>query len=407
MNPYRMIQDRVKKAAQFLNLEDNFTKVLLIPERECLVSIPVLMDNGKVEIFTGYRVQHNNDRGPYKGGIRYHQQVSLDEVRSLAMMMTIKCAVVNIPLGGGKGGVIVDPKKLSIKELERLTRRFAWRIADFIGPEKDIPAPDVNTNAQVMDWIMDAYSQKVGKKTWAVVTGKSLQNGGSKGREEATGRGAQMILQEYLKLKKMEMKGIELAIQGFGNAGYNFAKLMQNCGCKIVAISDSKGAAYSKDGFDIEELKKHKDKTGSIKGFRKLGIKDIFSVPCDIFVPAALENSIRKGEAGRIRAKAVLEIGNGAITSEGETVLRKRKIDALPGVLVNSGGVVVSYFEYVQNLNLESWAAEKVDEELKKIMEKAFNDIAKLMEKSRLSWREAAYALAVSRIVEARKKHGL
>ena len=407
LNPFLMVQARIKDAAKFLKLKDDFSAIFLIPERECMVKIPVLRESGKIELFTGYRVQHNHDRGPYKGGIRYHQNVNLDEVRTLATLMTIKCAVIDIPLGGGKGGIIVDPKKLSRKEVERLSRGFIRRIADIIGPEKDIPAPDVNTNAEIMDWFADEYSRCVGKKTLAVVTGKSLKNGGSLGREEATGRGAEIVLFEYLKLQGKDLKDVTFAVQGFGNAGYHFAQLLFDAGAKVVGISDSQGAVYSPEGIDIHELKKWKDAYDTVKGFQRLDVKDIFSVRCDVLVPAALENSVTEREAKRIKAKTVLEIANGALTVDGERVLQKRKIDALPGVLVNSGGVIVSYFEYVQNLSRHSWSAKKVDDELKKKMTKAFHDLVSLRKKSRLSWSEAAFALALSRVVSARKKKGL
>lgn len=406
-NPFLMVQERIRKAAKFLKLKDDFSAIFLTPERECMVKIPVLRDTGRIELFTGYRVQHNNDRGPYKGGIRYHQNVDLDEVRTLATLMTIKCAVIDLPLGGGKGGIIVDPKKLSKRELERLSRGFIRRIADLIGPGKDVPAPDVNTNSEIMDWFVDEYSTYVGKKTLAVVTGKSLRNGGSLGREEATGRGAQIVLLEYLKVARKDFKSVTFAVQGFGNAGYNFAKLLFDAGAKIVGISDSQGAVYSADGLDIDELKQWKDAHDTVKGFQKKDVKDIFGVQCDVLVPAALENSVTEKEAKRIKAKLVLEIANGAMTLDGEKILHHRKIDALPGVLVNSGGVVVSYFEYVQNLSRHSWSAKKVDDELKKKMVKAFRDLSALRKKSRLSWSEAAFVLALSRVVSARKKKGL
>ena len=374
------------------------------PQRTIEVTFPVRMDDGKTRLFYGYRVQHNNALGPYKGGIRFHPKVNLDEVKSLAFWMAIKCAVANIPYGGGKGGVSVNPKQLSRKELERLSRGFIRAIADCIGPDKDVPAPDVYTNAQVMDWMEDEYSRITGDATGAVITGKSVANGGHEGREDATARGGFYVFQEAVK-KFGIPKNATIAIQGFGNAGYFMAKFLQDAGYKVIAVSDSKAADYAKGGIEVDAVKERKEKTGAVcEGAECLSNEQLLELPVDVLVPAALENQITEKNASRIKAKFILELANGPTTPQAEEILEKRGITIIPDVLANAGGVVGSYFEWKQNKDKTRWTLDKYHAELEKIMRREFNAVYDFSKQKKVSMRTAAFALALQRIEQATKK---
>ena len=420
MNVYENAKFVVKKAAGLINLEPWITEILLAPQREVHVAFPVRMDDSSIRIFQGYRVQHNNARGPYKGGIRYHWNVDLNEVRALATWMTIKCAVAGIPLGGGKGGVICDPKEhdgvkaLSKNELERMTRAFTRAIADNIGPEKDIPAPDVYTNSEIMGWVADEYAKVCNKKieeVYGVVTGKAVENGGSLGRDKATARGGQFVLRECIKAGCSSVKNLEnakVAVQGFGNAGSNFAKLVHSQDkCKIIAVSDSTGGIYNPNGLDPDDVLKHKEKTGSVCAYR--GAHDItnhglLELECDILVPAALENVITKENCGEIKSKIILELANGPVTPEADDVLFKKGIIILPDILANAGGVTVSCYEWQQNLKKEHWSAEKVDMMLEETMRTNAKQVLETAKKHKVNNRLGAYVLAIGRIAEAIRK---
>jgi glutamate dehydrogenase (NAD(P)+) len=397
-------------AAERLDLSPGLRKVLREPKRELTVHFPVKMDDGSVEVFTGYRVQHNLSRGPAKGGIRYHQDVTLDEVKALAMWMTWKCAVVGIPFGGGKGGVIVDPKKLSLREVEGLTRRFATEISILIGPEKDIPAPDVNTNSQTMAWIMDTYSMHVGYTSPAVVTGKPISIGGSEGRHEATAQGAVYTLIDAARHLGMEIPRCRVAVQGFGNAGAIAAQLLAAQGCKIVAVSDSTGAIYRPEGFDPSAILSWKQEHHSVTGFP--GTKDIsnaelLELDCDILIPAALENQITARNAGRIQARLIGEAANGPTTPEADEILYKNGKFVIPDILCNAGGVTVSYFEWVQDLERDFWNIDQVNEKLRRIMTRAFASTLEMSLKEKVNMRTAAYLLAVQRVADAASVRGI
>ena len=406
-NPFKIAKERIEKIAKFLGIEDSIIKILETPQKEVKVSLPIKMDDGKIKVFTGYRIEHNNARGPYKGGIRYHPDVNLDEVRALALWMTYKCAVVDIPLGGAKGGIICNPKEMSEAELERLTRKYVDEIYDIIGPKKDIPAPDVNTNSKIMGWFMDEYSKLAGKISKAVVTGKPIELGGSFGRETATARGGQFVKNAMLG-DMGGKKPLTTIIQGFGNAGSNYAKLVYKEDKDIIiAISDSKGAIYNPNGLDPEEVLKHKKATGSVINYPKavtLPREDILKLECDILVLAALENAITKENANEIKAKYILELANGPITGEADEILRKKNILVLPDILANAGGVVVSYFEWLQNLKEEHWSKEEVDKKLKDVMENAYKNVKEKAEKYGVDLRTGAYILAIEKVVKAIKE---
>ncbi len=409
-NPHENAKNIIRKAAELINLEEWKTNILLNPQKEISVSFPVKMDDGSIKLFQGYRVQHNNARGPYKGGIRYHQDVNLNEVRALATLMSIKCAVVDIPLGGGKGGVVCNPKEMSQQELEKMTRAFTRSIAQNIGPDKDILAPDVYTNSQIMDWIVDEYAKATKKQTkdvLGVVTGKSLENGGSIGRDTATARGAQFVLREavekgYTSLK--ELKHAKVVIQGYGNAGFNFAKLLyQQDKCKIIAVSDSKGGIFNKDGLNPEEVLQHKKTNGTVVGFpnsTQISNKELLQLECDILAPSALENVITKENADKIKSKIVIELANGPITPEADNILYKKKITVLPDILANAGGVTVSSYEWQQNLTNEKWSAEKINNMLEKTMRTNSSDVFTKAKKYNVNNRISAYILAINRISE-------
>ncbi len=409
-NPFKNAQKQIDEAKKLVDFDPEIIEILKYPQRVIEVSIPMKMESGKIKIFHGYRVQHNNYRGPYKGGIRYHPEVNLDEIKALSLWMTFKCAVVNIPFGGAKGGIIVDPKTLSKHELEHLTRGYIDKIFSNIGPYKDIPAPDVYTNAQVMAWIMDEYSHIAQEHTPAVVTGKPVENEGSLGRDTATAQGGVYVLLGYLSHKNMDIKSASIAIQGFGNAGGNAATLLDKLGAKIVAISDSKGAIYNKDGLDIKRLQDHKQKTGSVTNFpgaQNISPEGLIAVECDVLIPAALENAITEKNADRIKCKVVMELANGPTTPEADKILAKKQIEVIPDILANAGGVTVSYLEWVQNLTRNYMTEEEVKISLKEKMAKAFTNIYDFKSNKSCTLREAAFALAIERVSKAIHNRGV
>jgi glutamate dehydrogenase (NAD(P)+) len=410
INPWEVAQQQFDLAADRLNLDPGLRRVLREPRRELIVHFPVKMDDGSVQVFTGYRVQHNLGRGPAKGGIRYHQGVTLDEVKALAMWMTWKCAVVGIPYGGGKGGVIVDPKQLSQRELEGLTRRYATEISIIIGPERDIPAPDVNTNSQTMAWIMDTYSMHVGYTVPGVVTGKPIALGGSEGRNEATARGTVFCIVEAAHHLNVDLTKATVAVQGFGNAGSIAARLICEEGSTVVAVSDSTGGIHDPSGLDIAKVVGWKAEHGTVQGFP--GATDIsnaalLEVACDILIPAALENQITERNAGKIKARIVAEAANGPTTPEADAILFNNGVFQIPDILCNAGGVTVSYFEWVQDLNRDFWDEAEVNQKLKGIMVKAFKDVLVMSLREGVNMRTAAYLLAVQRVADATAMRGL
>ncbi|MDX2180838.1 MAG: Glu/Leu/Phe/Val dehydrogenase [Bryobacteraceae bacterium] len=410
LNPRLAAEARFDLAAAALKLDDGMQKVLRTPTREVTVYIPVMLDDGRIEVFTGYRVQHSIARGPAKGGIRYAKDVTLDEVRALASWMTWKCAVVNIPYGGGKGGVICDPEILSRNELERITRRYTADLIDFIGPEIDIPAPDVNTNDQTMAWIMDTYSMHKRQATTAVVTGKPLALGGSQGRSEATGRGCLYVTREAMKRLGVDPSAARIVIQGFGNVGGMAAKLMAREGYKIVSIIEWDAAVYNSHGLDIEALMKHRRETGSISGFA--GGEDIdretaLFQDCDVLLPAARENVITSKNAHLVKAKVICEGANGPATAEADPVLKANGVFVIPDILANAGGVTVSYFEWVQDRQGYFWTESEVNNRLQEVMVSSFRDVAAYASDKKVDNRTAAYMLALERVVHAIKLRGL
>jgi glutamate dehydrogenase (NAD(P)+) len=410
LNPFRIAMRQFDTAAEKLHLDAGMREILRRPRRALSLSLPVKMDNGSIRVFEGFRVQHNNARGPCKGGIRYHPNVSFDEVQALASWMTWKCATVNIPFGGAKGGIICDPKQMSPGELERLTRRYAYEISDFIGPDRDIPAPDVYTDSQVMAWIMDTYSMTRGHSVPGVVTGKPIFLGGSLGRNEATARGCAMVIARACEALGVPLQGATVAVQGYGNAGRIAADLLYEMGAKIVAVSDTQGGIFNRDGFDVAALGEHKDRTGSVAGFGKsqqLSTEEVLEFECDILIPAALENQITRENAERIRAKIVAEAANGPTTPAADAVLYERGVFVLPDVLANAGGVTVSYFEWVQDLQELFWEEDEVNRRLEKIMTRAFQDVYALAQKHRTDMRTAAYMLAIGRVAKATETRGL
>jgi glutamate dehydrogenase (NAD(P)+) len=410
INPWHVAQQQFDLAADRLNLDPGLRRVLREPRRELTVHFPVKMDDGQVRVFTGFRVQHNLGRGPAKGGIRYHQDVDLDEVKALAMWMTWKCAVVAIPYGGGKGGVIVDPKELSMKELEALTRRFTTEIEVLIGPERDIPAPDVNTNAQVMAWMMDTYSMHQGYTVPGVVTGKPISLGGSEGRNEATARGTIYCIIEAAEHLGLPLAGARVVVQGFGNAGSIAARLIAAEGATVIAVSDSVGAVHNPDGLDVDRVIAWKGEHGTVRGFpgaREVTNEELLELECEILIPAALENQITARNAPKIKARIVAEAANGPTTPEADTILYERGIFLIPDILCNAGGVTVSYFEWVQDLNRDHWSEEIVNAKLKEIMVKAFHEVLETDLREEGNMRLAAYLVAVRRVAEATAMRGL
>ncbi len=410
LNPFEIAQKQFDMAADHLKLESWLRDVLRRPKRQLIVSVPTKMDDGSIRVFEGYRVQHNLARGPAKGGIRYHPNVTLDEVKALASWMTWKCATVNIPYGGGKGGVVCDPKNMSQHELEGMTRRYASEISVIIGPERDIPAPDVYTNAQTMAWIMDTYSMTVGSTQLGVVTGKPLQIGGSQGRSEATARGCQFVIREACREKKIPLKGSRVAVQGFGNAGSVAARLLSEDGASIIAVSDSSGGIVNTRGLDIKKVQAHKDETGSLRGYREaepISNEKLLELECEVLVPAALENQITIENAPRVRARIVAEAANGPTTPGADEVLSKNGVFLIPDILANAGGVTVSYFEWVQSLQAFFWEEAQVNHHLEKVMTRAFSEVLTIARKFNVHMRTAAYILAVGRVAEATRIRGI
>ena len=413
-SPFETAQTQLRKVAQMLDLDEGMIEVLAHPKREFTVNFPVRMDDGSIKVFTGHRVQHNEARGPVKGGIRYSSFVTLDEVKALAMWMTWKCAVVNLPYGGAKGGVVVDPRKLSDGELERLTRRYAAEISIIIGPERDVPAPDLGTDARIMAWIMDTFSMHHGHSVPGVVTGKPVGIGGSSGRMEATGRGVLYIVQEACRERGVALEGMTVAIQGFGNVGGVAARLMRGAGAKIVAVSDSRGGLYRDSGLDVEDLYAHRQAGGLLGEHPRHGVDhdditnaELLELPVDILIPAALEGQIHAGNAPRVRAKMVVEAANGPVTSGGDAILDDRGIYLVPDILANAGGVIVSYFEWVQDLQSFFWEETEVNDRLRRIITKAFVEVTDVAQTRGLKLREAAYIVALQRVVEAIKLRGI
>ncbi|MEP6774491.1 MAG: Glu/Leu/Phe/Val dehydrogenase [Chloroflexota bacterium] len=409
-NPYEIAVQQFMLAADKLNLDEGMKAILSKPKRELTVNFPVRMDDGSFRVFTGYRVQHSLTRGPAKGGIRYHQDVTLDEVRALAMWMTWKCATVGIPYGGGKGGIIVDPKTLSLAENERMTRRFAAEIAPIIGPEVDIPAPDVNTNSQTMAWIMDTISMMRGYPMPGLITGKPLAIEGSLGRNEATARGLQYVVREAVKKTGLSLNGARVAVQGYGNAGAIAARLLSEDGAIVVAVSDSKGGIYNSKGIDPMGALRYKMEHGKLSGFSgsdDISNLDILEVDCDILVPAALESVITERNADKIRAKMIAEAANGPTTPEADRILFEKGILVLPDILANAGGVTVSYFEWAQNIQGYYWAEDEVNQKLERVMKQAFKDVYEIANNSSINMRTGAYMLAISRVAEVTRLRGI
>ena len=409
-NAWEVAQHQFDLAAEMLNLDPGLRRVLREPRRELTVHFPVHMDDGSVEVFTGYRVQHNLGRGPAKGGIRFHQDVSLDEVKALAMWMTWKCAVVGIPYGGGKGGVVVDPKKLSKKELEGLSRRFFTEIEVLVGPERDIPAPDVNTTPQVMAWFMDTYSMHVGYTVPGVVTGKPISLGGSEGRNEATARGCVYTIVEAAKHLGMDLRSSTVVVQGYGNAGSIAAQLMRDEGSTIIAVSDSTGGIRNRAGLDPDRVRAWKQEHGTVQGFP--GAEDItnaelLETECDVLIPAAYENQITIRNAHRIKTRIIAEAANGPTTPEADEILHEHGVFMIPDILANAGGVTVSYFEWVQDLNRDHWTEVEVNAKLKVIMVQAFNEVLASSQKHNVHMRTGAYLNAVQRVADATALRGL
>jgi glutamate dehydrogenase (NAD(P)+) len=397
-------------AARLLGLDPGIWKVLTHPKRQITVSCPIQLDNGEIEVFTGYRVQYNITLGPAKGGIRYHPGVTLDEVTALAAWMTWKCAVAHVPFGGGKGGIIVDPNRLSRRELEALTRRYVAEIVDAIGPEKDVPAPDVNTNDQIMAWVMDTYSMHVGHTSTAVVTGKPIEMGGSLGRREATGRGVMIVTREAAKHLKLEIKGASVAVQGFGNVGSISADLLSKIGAKIVAVSDWKGGVYNKNGLDIAKMIDYARQHRSIDGFpggESLDNAALFELPVDVLIPAALENQITMENAPKIKAKIIAEGANGPTTPDAHKHLHDRGVFVIPDILANAGGVTTSYFEWVQDRHGYFWEEDEVNKRLENKMVEAFTDVLTTSQRYKTDMRTAAYIVAINRVATVTKMRGM
>jgi glutamate dehydrogenase (NAD(P)+) len=410
MSPWQMALSQLDAVAELIQLDDAVHRKLRQPKRILMVSVPTQMDDGSERVFTGYRVQHSMDRGPAKGGIRYHPQVDLDEVKALAMWMTWKSSLVNIPYGGAKGGVDCDPKKLSPSELEHLTRRFTTELLPVIGPEKDIPAPDVGTNAQVMAWIMDTYSMNVGYSVPGVVTGKPVSIGGSCGREEATGRGVCLCVAQAASGLELALEGARVAVQGFGNVGSVAARLLASEGCRIVAVSDSREAIYDPRGLDIAKLSDEKRRTGRLDPEEKqdrIGQEELLELPCEVLVPAALENQITEKNADRIQARILAEGANGPVNPQADAILNEKGVFVIPDILCNAGGVIVSYFEWVQGREAFFWSEEEVRTRLAGILHGAFDAVVATQEKERTGMRTAAYILAVNNVAEAIRIRGI
>ena len=409
-NPYQIAVEQFMTAADKLNLDEGMKQILSQPKRELTVHFPVRMDDGSYRVFTGFRVQHSVTVGPAKGGIRYHQDVTLDEVKALAMWMTWKCATVGIPYGGGKGGVIVDPKQHSLTEIERLTRRFAAELSPIIGPEIDIPAPDVNTNSQTMAWFMDTISMLRGYPVPGLITGKPIGIGGSLGRNEATARGLQFVTREAAKAKGMSLQGARVVVQGFGNAGSIAARLLSEDGAVVIAASDSRGGIVNTKGIDSNSALRYKQEHGTLSGFGgsdDISNEEILEVECDILVPAALESVITTHNADRIKTKLISEAANGPTTPEADRILFEKGIMVLPDILANAGGVTVSYFEWAQNIQGYYWAEDEVNKKLERVMQQAFRDVHETAGNNSVDMRTGAYMLAISRVAEVTRMRGI
>jgi glutamate dehydrogenase (NAD(P)+) len=409
-NPWESQAARFDLAAHKLNLDEGLWKVLRYPNREIIVHIPVAMDNGSLEVFTGFRVQHSIARGPAKGGIRYAPDVTLDEVRALASWMTWKCAVVNIPFGGAKGGVICDPHKMSLGELERMTRRYTAELIEFIGPEKDVPAPDVNTNEQVMAWMMDTYSMHMRQTVTAVVTGKPINIGGSRGRREATGRGVLIVCDEAIRKLNLNREDTRVIVQGFGNVGSNAARLMAQAGYKIIGLIEVGGGLYNKNGIDVEALWEFRQKNGTVHGFpgaEKADPAELLVTDCEILIPAATENQITSRNADRVKCKILAEGANGPTTAAADEILADKHVFVIPDILANAGGVTTSYFEWVQDRQGYFWKESVVNEQLEHIMKAAFEDVVRYSETHNVNNRIAAYMLAIDRVAYTIRQRGI
>jgi len=409
-NTYHLALQQLERVAKKLKLDPNIHEKLKHPKTILIVSVPIIMDSGKLKVFTGYRVQHNIDRGPSKGGIRYHPDVTLDHVKALAMWMTWKCAVMGLPYGGAKGGVTCDPKKLSQKEVEKLTRRFTTEITPFIGPRKDIPAPDVYTNPQTMAWMMDTFSMHSAHAVPGVVTGKPLVIGGSFGRNEATAQGCVFAIGEIMKYRGNELRGATIAIQGYGNAGAIAHKLAQQEGARVIAVSDSKGGIFNPEGLDYRQVWEHKCQDSTVKNFpggEPISNRKLLELECDVLIPAALENQITEKNAERIRAKVIAEAANGPTSHEATRILFKRKVVVIPDIVANAGGVVVSCFEWAQNLMGYFWTEEEINSRLRDIMVFACRKMWEMAREDKIDLRLAAYMLAVGRVAEAARIRGL
>lgn len=409
-NPYEMAVQQFELAAERLQLSEDMREILRQPKRELTVHFPVRLDDGSIKTFTGYRVQHNVNRGPAKGGIRYSPQVTLDEVKALAMWMTWKCAVVGIPYGGAKGGVICNPRRMTPAELERLTRRYTTEISIIIGPHSDIPAPDINTNSQIMAWMMDTYSMHAGFSIPAVVTGKPLSIGGSEGRNEATATGVLFVSRRAAQRLGMPLKGARVSIQGFGNAGAIAARLFHNEGCKVVAVCDSRGGIYNEDGLDPAAVLRHKQEHGSVASYslgQVVTPEETLEVPCDVLIPAAIEGVIHAQNAGRIQAQIITEAANGPTTPEADEILFQKGILLVPDILANAGGVTVSYFEWVQDIQSFFWGVEEITRRLEVIINKAFDAVARTADEYHCDMRLAANMLAIARVAEATQVRGI
>ncbi|HKW65654.1 MAG TPA: Glu/Leu/Phe/Val dehydrogenase [Terriglobales bacterium] len=410
INPWEAQAARFDLAAQKLKLDEGLWKVLRYPNREIIVHIPVSMDDGHLEVFTGFRVQHSIARGPAKGGVRYSPDVTLDEVRALASWMTWKCAVVNIPFGGAKGGIICDPHKMSMGELERMTRRYTAELFEFIGPEKDVPAPDMNTNEQIMAWMMDTYSMHMRQTVTAVVTGKPLNMGGSRGRREATGRGLMIICDEALKKLNMNRDRTRVIIQGFGNVGSNAARLMHERGYKIIGIVEVGGGLYNREGIDIEALWDYRQHNGVIHGFpgaEKYDPAELMLADCDVLIPAATENQITSRNADQIKARVLIEGANGPTTAAADDILSDKRVFIVPDILANAGGVTASYFEWVQDRQGYFWKESMVNEQLEHIMRESFQAVVEYAETHNVNNRIAAYMLAIDRVAYCIRQRGI
>src|SRR5216683_957022 len=410
LNPFEIAKQQFDRAADYLELEESMRAVLRTAKRQLIVSIPVKMDGGETKVFEGYRVQHNIARGPAKGGIRYHPNVTLDEVKALASWMTWKCATVGIPYGGGKGGVICDPKSLSIHELERLTRRYAFEIAPIIGPDRDIPAPDVYTDSQTMAWIMDTISMVRGHTELGVVTGKPLSLGGSLGRHEATARGALYALREACNVRGIRLNDARVAVQGFGNAGSIIERRVAEDGARVVAACDSKSGLYAEGGLDIQAVLKHKAETGALRGFsgpKEIAPDDVLEVDCDILCPSALENSITAANVGNVKAKIIAELANGPTTPAADRVFEKNDVLLIPDILCNAGGVTVSYYEWVQDQYSFFWSEKRINQTLEDTMGDAFHKVHQTAQRYSTDMRTGAYILAIDRVAEATRVRGI